>query len=76
MRHSKTEDIFVRLSSYYSLPNYPFIGQLCIVIPTNRSTPYWMLAANMSGTWADDTLGDEMEMEGTGTDARAEIRVL
>jgi hypothetical protein len=25
--------------------HYPFIGQLCIAIPTNRSTPYSMLIA-------------------------------
>jgi hypothetical protein len=39
MRHSKTEDIFIRMSSYYSLPI------VCIAIPTNRSTPYSMLVA-------------------------------
>jgi hypothetical protein len=48
MRHSKTEDIFIRMSSCYSTSHHPFIGQLCIAIPTNRNTPYSMLVAGTS----------------------------
>ena len=33
------------MTSRYSLPSYPFIGQLFIAIPTNRSTPHSMLVA-------------------------------
>jgi hypothetical protein len=43
MRHSKTEDIFIVI--LFSA-HYPFIGQLCIAIPTNRSTPYRILVAD------------------------------
>jgi hypothetical protein len=60
MRHSKTEDIFVRMSSYYSLPGYPFIGQLCIVIPTNRSTPYRMLVAVVPSSSPKDVITTQL----------------
>jgi len=45
MRHSKTEDISYPNVVILFSAHYPFIGQLCIAIPTNRSTPYSMLVA-------------------------------
>jgi hypothetical protein len=41
MRHSKTEDIFVRLSSYYSLPNYPFIGRYGLLFQRSNQSLGW-----------------------------------
>jgi hypothetical protein len=42
------------LSSYDSLLCSPFIGQLCIAIPTNRSTPYRVLAASICNFFSSE----------------------